>query len=231
MRRRIAAQTLSRQLGLILTFMCVQASAHTVGVTLNAGTMGFGADLGTQIIQNTLDVRAGFTSYTYSRSGTYNKDGSVIPYNGQFQLSGIPVLLDWMPFHGAFRVTAGAFDNRTNFNLDATPVPGGTVIINGNAYPASTVGSFTGKVDYSRSVEPYLGIGWGNLAPRRHGFVYNVDLGVIFTGAPQVTLNASNPTNNATLNADVASAQASAQANANSATMWPLIQVGVGYAF
>ncbi|MHB8348589.1 MAG: hypothetical protein ACYDHM_15870 [Acidiferrobacterales bacterium] len=231
MRRQIVAQTLSRRFGFILALVCTQASAHSVGVTLDAGTMGFGADLGTQIIQNTLDVRAGFTRYTYSRSGTYRKDGSVIPYDGSLQLSGIPVLLDWMPFHSAFRLTAGAFDNRTNFGIDATPAPGSTVTINGNVYPAAAVGSFTGKVDYSRKVDPYLGIGWGNLASKRQGFVYSVDLGVIFTGSPQVTLSASNPTNNPALAADVASAQASAQTDVNRATMWPLLQVGVGYAF
>ncbi len=231
MQRRIVVQTLSRRFGFILTLMCAQASAHTVGVTLDAGTMGFGADLGTQIIQNTLNVRVGFTSYTYSRNGIYSKNGSEIPYDGSFQLSGIPVLLDWMPFHGTFRLTAGAFDNRTSFGINATPAPGGTVTINGNVYPASAVGSFTGTVDYSRKVEPYLGIGWGNLAPKRAGFVYSVDLGVIFTGSPQVTLNASNPTNNPALAADVASAQASAQVDMNRATMWPLLQVGLGYAF
>ena len=58
-----------------------------------------------------------------------------------------------------------------------------------------------------------------------------MDLGVLFTGSPQVALNASNPGNNATLANDVAAAQATAQSDANKVTMWPLIQVGLGYAF
>ncbi len=225
------SRNLSRLIGLVLTLGCVAAQARTLGVTLDAGTMGLGADIGTQLIQNTLDLRAGFTRWSYSRSGIYSKNGNSIPYTGNVVLSGIPVLLDWMPFHGAFRITAGVFDNRTNFSIDATPAPGSTITINGNPYPEAEVGSFTGTLDYHRKVEPYLGLGWGNLAPKHHGFVYNVDLGVIFTGSPTVSLYASNPTNNATLSSDVASAQASAQNSANSARMWPLIQIGLGYAF
>ncbi|MHB1529961.1 MAG: hypothetical protein ACYCXT_11120 [Acidiferrobacteraceae bacterium] len=106
-----------------------------------------------------------------------------------------------------------------------------TVTINNNTYTAAQVGTLTGRIDYARKIEPYLGLGWGNLAPRHHGFVYNVDLGVLFTGSPQVSLNASNPGNNAQLTADVAAAQATAQNDASKVTLWPMIQIGLGYAF
>ena len=216
---------------LSLSLTAAPASARTVGITADAGTMGFGVNLGTQLIPNTLDIRTGYTHFGLSRSGTYNKSGTSLPYTGHLGLGGIPVLLDWFPFHGAFRFTAGVFDNRTDVNANATPAPGSTVTINGDTYTAAQVGTLTGRIDYARKIEPYAGIGWGHLAPRRHGFVYNVDLGVLFTGSPQVALNASNPGNNATLASDVAAAQATAQDSANKVTLWPMLQIGLGYAF
>ena len=227
MKARKAAQA---TLGMVMALVTVPALARTVGITADAGTMGFGVNVGTQLIQNTLDLRVGYTHFGLSRSGTYNKSGTSLPYNGHIQIGGVPVLLDWFPFHGAFRLTAGVFDNQTAVNANATPAPGSTVQINGDTYTAAQVGTMTGRIAY-RSVAPYAGLGWGNLAPHTRGFVYNVDLGVLFTGSPQVTLNASNPGNNATLTSDVAAAQATAQSDANKVTMWPLIQVGLGYAF
>ncbi|MHB1587875.1 MAG: hypothetical protein ACYCRH_08160 [Acidiferrobacteraceae bacterium] len=215
---------------LSLSLVAAPARARTIGLTADAGTMGFGLNVGTQLIQNTLDLRTGYTHFGLSRSGTYNKSGTTLPYSGHVGLGGIPILLDWFPFHGAFRLTAGVFDNQAEVNANATPAPGSTVQINGDTYTASQVGTLTGRIDY-RKMSPYLGLGWGNLAPRGHGFVYNVDLGVLFTGSPQVSLNASNPGNNATLASDVAAAQATAQSDANKVSVWPMLQVGLGYAF
>ena len=207
------------------------AFARPVGATVGIGTMGLGVNIGTPIIQNTLNLRFGFDRYGYSRSGTYDKSGTNVDYTGDMTLESIPVFLDWFPFHGTFRLTAGALDNRTNFDIDASPAPGSTVTINGNVYSASQVGSLTGTIDYGRKVAPYLGIGWGNLARVHHGFTFGVDLGVVFTGAPQVSLHASNPTGNAQLAADVTSTQQTAQTDVNSATWWPMIQMGGGYNF
>ena len=220
----------SAALAAALSLVSSAALARTVGVTADVGTMGLGVNLGTQIIQNTLDLRVGYTHFGLSRNGTYNKNGTSLPYNGHIQIGGVPILLDWFPFHGAFRVTAGVFDNQTAVNANATPAPGGTVQINGDTYTSAQVGTLTGRIAY-RSIAPYAGIGWGNLAPRTRGFVYNVDLGVLFTGSPQVTLSASNPSNNATLASDVAAAQATAQSDANKVSLWPMLQVGLGYAF
>ena len=131
----------------------------------------------------------------------------------------------------AFRLTAGVLDNRTQFTADATPAPGSTVTINGNTYSAAQVGTASATLDYGRRYEPYLGIGWGNLARARRGLTFGVDLGVVFTGAPTVSLQASNPTNDPALTADLASAQQTATTDVNSARYWPLIQMGIGYNF
>ncbi|MHB1512214.1 MAG: hypothetical protein ACYCTF_02165 [Acidiferrobacter sp.] len=63
------------------------------------------------------------------------------------------------------------------------------------------------------------------------------DIGVLFTGSPNVQLSASNPCNNGTLTSDVAAAQAQAQANANANArasrhkLWPVVGLRLGYDF
>lgn len=44
-----------------MALVTVPALARTVGITADAGTMGFGVNVGTQLIQNTLDLRTGYT--------------------------------------------------------------------------------------------------------------------------------------------------------------------------
>ncbi len=212
-------------------FSSVAMASQPVGVTAGIGTLGLGIWAGTSILPDTLNVRAGFSHWAKSRSGTYNKSGTILDYTGTLTLGSIPVFLDYFPFHGAFRLTAGVIDNRTKFEAEAIPAPGATVTINGNSYSAAQVGSVSATIDYGRRAQPYLGIGWGNLARSHHGLTFGMDLGVVFTGSPTVSLVASNPTNNAHLAADVVTAQQTAQADANSSRYWPLIQIGIGYNF
>jgi len=223
--------TLSAVAASLLLASPASFAMRPIGVTVGVGTLGYGVWAGTPILPGTLNVRAGFSSASYSRSGTYDKSGTTLDYTGSVRLSGIPVFLDYFPFHGTFRLTAGVINNRTQFTADATPAPGSTVTINGDTYTASQVGSATATLDYGRRYEPYLGIGWGNLAREQRGLTFGVDLGVVFTGSPTVSLDVSNPTNNAQLASDAAQAQQTAQADVNSARYWPLIQMGVGYNF
>ncbi|MHB1528576.1 MAG: hypothetical protein ACYCXT_03940 [Acidiferrobacteraceae bacterium] len=59
MKERKVAQVTAGILGLVMALGTVPAMARTVGITADAGTMGFGVNVGTEIIQNTLDIRTG----------------------------------------------------------------------------------------------------------------------------------------------------------------------------
>lgn len=126
------------------------------------------------------------------------------------------------------RLTGGVMVNQNRITMNGTG--NGTYVINGHPYPASAVGTFTGRVAWKR-VAPYLGIGWGSKAARETGFSMGFDLGVLFTGAPQVTLSASNSSSDPALANDVAAAQASANQKASSYKLWPVIGVRIGYDF
>ena len=207
----------------------VPAGAHPVNLSIGASTLGFGAQISAALIPGTLDLAVGFNHLSENRSGTYTNANNSIPYHATVRLQTIPVLFDYYPFSGVFRFTAGAMINEnrvTAYSYDPT----GTYVINGDSYPGAEVGSFSGKVTYRR-VAPYFGIGWGSKAARRPGFSMGLDIGVLYTGSPDVQLSASNPTNNATLASDVAAAQATANARASSYRFWPVIGLRLGYDF
>lgn len=203
--------------------------ARPVNISVGASTLGFGVQVATPIVPGTLDIALGINHFSYNRSGTYTKNNSSIPYDGTLRLQTIPVLLDYFPFHGVFRLTGGVMVNQNDFNLVANG-GNGTYTINGDPYSASQVGTFTAQAKWRRFA-PYFGIGWGSKAARHTGFSMGFDLGVLYTDSPTVTLSASNPDNIQQLTTDVSIEQAKANQSASSLRFWPMIGIRVGYDF
>ncbi len=206
--------------------------ARPVNISVGASTLGFGVQVATPIVPGTLDIALGINHFSYNRSGTYTKNNSAIPYNGTLRLQTIPVLLDYFPFHGVFRLTGGVMVNQNDFNLVANG-GNGTYEIDGYQYTASGDSTFTEQVKWRRFA-PYLGIGWGSKAARHTGFSMGFDLGVLYTDSPAVTMSASGyvPAAGApTLQTAVAAEQAKANQSASSLRFWPMIGIRVGYDF
>jgi len=223
---------MQRQLVLAATLFSVgvvSAWAQPVNVSVGASTLGLGVQISMALIPGTLDLALGINHLSKSRSGVYSSSNNSIPYTGNLRLETIPILLNYYPFHGVFRVTGGAMINENQVTAYSSD-PNGTYIFNGQLFSGSQVGTFTGKVTYRR-VAPYLGLGWGSKAARTPGFSLGFDVGVLFTGSPNVQLSASNPQNNTTLASDVAAAQAKANARASSYKLWPMIGLRLGYDF
>lgn len=207
-------------------------NARPVNISVGASTLGFGVQVATPIVPGTLDIALGINHFSYNRSGTYTKNNSAIPYNGTLRLQTIPVLLDYFPFHGVFRLTGGVMVNQNDFNLVANG-GNGTYKIDGYQYTASGDSTFTEQVKWRRFA-PYLGIGWGSKAARHTGFSMGFDLGVLYTDSPAVTMSASGyvPAAGApTLQTAVAAEQAKANQSASSLRFWPMIGIRVGYDF
>ena len=205
------------------------AFAWPVNVSVGASTLGFGVQVATALIPGTLDAAVGLSRFNYNRSGIYTSNGDDIPYSGNLRFQTIPVLLDYYPFHGVFRITGGMMVNQNDISAVASG-GSGTYTINGDTYTAQQVGTLTAHIGWRR-IAPYLGIGWGSKAARHAGFSMGFDVGALVTGSPHVTLTASNPTDNTQLASDVAAAQAKANNQASSYRFWPVIGLRVGYAF
>jgi hypothetical protein len=198
-----------------------------LGVTARVGTLGIGADV-TKSFTSQIDGRLGFN---FGNVG-FNRTDSGINYDSTLNLSSFHLFGDYYPFGGAgFRVTGGLVAQSNKFSVTSKPAANGSYTINSTQYSANDVGSLTGDFKYANSIAPYLGIGFGK--PANEGFGFNADLGVMFTGAPQVTLNASNPTfnNDPTTRSQIDAQVRQTENDLKGFNVYPVLSVGVSYGF
>jgi hypothetical protein len=134
---------------LVLATGTASAGEVYTGIGFPGAALGFGAKLGDSATVR-LEVAGGIN---VSRNG--KREG--LTYKGTLKTSRIGAFLDWYPFSGAFRLTAGATANDMNADLDGS---GGTGTINGKPVDLTNE-TFKLQVKYARST-PFVGFGWGH---------------------------------------------------------------------
>ena len=198
-----------------------------IGVTTRVGTLGIG-----------VDVAKSFTSQVNGRLGfnfgnvNFNRTDSGINYDSQLSLSSVQLFADYYPFSSSrFRVTGGLVAQNNKFSVTSKPSGNGTYTIDGNQYQASTVGTLSGEYKYGNSIAPYLGIGIGKST--NEGLGFNADVGLMFTGSPKVTLNASDPTfnNNPTTRSQIDNQVRQTENDLRGFNVYPVLSVGLSYGF
>lgn len=195
------------------------AGADGFGLGVKAGTLGLGVE-GTFGLSERLNLRLGINSYSLSDDQT----ASGIHYNGKLDLQSGAMLLDWHPFAGTFRLSAGVMFNNNALRLTATPTS--PQDIGGTTYTPAQIGTLSGDVTFKKNV-PYAGLGWGNAA--RHGRLgFNFEIGALFQGSPKVSLTASG---GAVSQSDLASEAQSAEADLGSFKVYPVIALGFSFRF
>ena len=211
------------------------------GVGIKASFLGFGAEAATPLARR-LNLRAGFNGFSYNRG--FNKDG--VAYAGQLNFRSGEAHLDWFPFGGSFHLSPGALIYNGNRILANASVAGGqSFTLNGASYtsdPADPVAGL-GKVDF-RKAGPMVTAGWGNLLPRgRRRFSVPVEVGAIYTGAPQAGLsltgsacdssglNCRTIASDATILSNVQAEQSKLNKDMAAFKFYPVISAGFGVKF
>jgi len=198
-----------------------------VGILLKGGTLGAGLDLSVGMSES-LGLRLQANALSYEDDLTE----SDVDYSGDLELKSAGLLLDWHPFSGVFRVSAGAYWNGNEVSAVGRPT-GGTYVINGVTYNAADVGSLNGQIDFE-SVAPYFGIGFASAPKAGRGMTFSFDLGVLYQGEPNVGLTAvcgvPGPTCTQ-LQSDVAAEEASLQDDLKDYKFYPVVSFGIGYRF
>ena len=168
---------------LLSTASTLTADSSRLAIAGRAGTLGLGGDVMINLLTD-VNLRLGVGAFSFD----YDDDYSDIEYDFDFDLLTFPVTLDWYPFDGKFHISGGIVFNETDVNLDSRY--SGTVEIDGVTYTADEVGTLSGSLDFD-NVAPYIGIGWGNAFGRSRRWGFITDLGVAFTGSPNVALSAT----------------------------------------
>ena len=159
----------------------VQAEPDDVTLGLQGGTLGIGLTAGVDLADS-FALRGGINYLKFDFDTTLGS----IDYNFEPEFFNGSLLLDWHPFAGAFRLTGGTYINNNSVDVKGTYrrdlLPTGTANL---AATLSDLAPVKGSVDFN-TFAPYLGIGWtSNKADS--GWGVNVDLGVMFQGAPNVS--------------------------------------------
>ncbi len=210
---------LVRSLALSGLLVAGTAAADGFGLGVKAGTLGLGVE-GTFGLSQRVNLRVGVNDYSYSMDET----ASGIRYDAELDLSSGALLLDWHPFAGTFRLSAGLMHNKNALHLKATPTTNQT--IGGNTYTPAQIGTLTGDVTFKKSA-PYAGIGWGNAAsPGRFGLSF--EIGALFQGKPDVTLRASS---GLVSQVDLGAEEQQAEADLADFDVYPVISLGLSFRF
>ncbi len=208
--------------------LAAASGAQAAGVGARAGTTGIGGDVAFDLMP-TLSARFGYSGGSVNRTF----DNTDITYDGKLSLSNTSALLDFAPLGPLFRLTGGLVYAKNK--VDATGVPNGSVyIIDDKPYLSSDVGTLSGQLKPSKTVAPYLGIGFGRVSGT--GINFYADFGVMFQGGASVNLSAScGPTTPAAtcdaIRSSVAQEQQKLEDDVKAFKYWPVANIGVTVGF
>jgi hypothetical protein len=199
-----------------LSALGVAAHAGDAGVLYGQmSTLGLGIGYALPVAEHWA-VRAQYNNYQRAFTGDLADTGSTGNLNIQLALETFELLGDWYPFSGGFRLTAGAAANNNRITFS------GVGTVNGQS------ANVNGTLQFGSGVSPYLGLGYSSRAATARGWGVNVDAGILFQN-PSATLTASG--NPSVTQSDVNTQQAKINSDAQSLRNYPVIGVGLTYAF
>lgn len=210
--------------GLVFLTLPLHAMAAGPGVTAKAGTLGLGveASLG---VTDMFTVRVGANRYDYQFDATEDD----ITYDFEYQLESNTAILDWHPFSGTFRISAGLVDNGNR--IAGIAKPASDYSIGGNTYTANEIGSLNGVVDFDDTAT-FLGIGWSTTGGSDTGFGLAVELGVLKQGSPSVDLTADGGIiSDPQFQQDIQDEEDALEAELSDYDTHPVVSIGLSYAF
>jgi hypothetical protein len=189
---------------------------RTVAVGLKVGSVGLGGDVSLGLTDR-LSVRGGVGWMPFEYDGTY--DGQryrVIPPERYLTLAGDLQLV------GPLRLTGGLMHRSGPVRFEADLR--GDVEIGDDTYTSE--GRLEGEV-HSAGTAPFLALGLGR--PAGSGLGFYVDLGVAFTGDPELSLEATGPiTQEPGFQASLEHERSRAEADLDDYyRYWPVVSVGL----
>ena len=211
--------------GLLMVTGAHRLSAADIGASLKFGSPGFGGDM-TVDISEKLNLRTGLNYFSLTiRPEEERADSENI--TAELRLLTIPLLVDWHPYPGNFRLSAGLAWNGNK--ISASAKPGEELDFNDRAY---LVDDFYGKISFNR-ISPYLGFGYGNAVAGESRWTLALDIGVFYHGAPQVAAHATaaHPALQPAMDRDLAKEVADLEDDLRPYRFYPVLTLGLSYRF
>jgi hypothetical protein len=201
----------------------------TIGAEV--GTPGFGGSASWRFADH-FGARAGFSYFSYSDT---DKEIDGINYNNtELRLMSEPIGLDIYPWKkSTFRITVGIMLNQNEYTGVASqdPIANRTFLEigdSGSSYDSAAIGDLDMKVE-QQPISPYLSIGYSYYFDKAKHWSLSGELGVAYTGNPEVTLTTGNP---GTVPQQDLNAEASQiEDTASKYKFFPILRIGVNFSF
>lgn len=157
-------------IAIALAGMAASTQAASFGVVPQAGLAGIGATVQWGFTPY-LAMSAGYTALDYSVKDVKTDEAT---YNGDLSLRNPQAFLNWAPFGGHFRLSAGVVSQQSQFDLIATDVSD------------PRIQSVRIEGDFAQSIAPALTFGWETPLERK-GLGYHFSAGAMYAGKPNVS--------------------------------------------
>lgn len=196
-----------------------------VAVGLNLSTTGIGVEARTPIADNFYG-RLGANYFKYSHS--YNS--GQINLKGDLTLLSAPIMLDWHPFDDSgFRLSAGVAYNGNKVKATGKATQG--VTINGKSFTAAQVGSVTAELTLGNAIAGVASLGYDSSFISNGPLSFHFELGAMYTGKPKLSVSSTGIGGDAFLKEYRSDANKSFKDIEKHLKIFPILKVGVKYAF
>jgi len=192
---------------------------------LEAGTTGVGGSAHWRFL-NHFGIGGGFNWLNFSMP-ELEGDNVRIEVDLKFQVA--PLTLDYYPFKKrSFRISAGMAYNGNEFSGSSTYTE--ETVIGDNSYSPEDIGTLTLDAKLGNQFVPYVGIGGVMFYfDKAHRWSLGWELGVLFTGSPEVSLKSSNTV--AGLAEDLEREQRSIEDDLSGFRFYPVAKIALSYSF
>ena len=213
--------TFGNKAGLVVLTLLAASVANAdndFGLGVKVGTLGIGLEASWKPLPY-MDIRIGTSSYDYDNDGKYGN----INYDAVFALDQYYATANFHFPISPMRISAGIYSNGNEF-----------LLINDQfddigVYPGDQIGIITSKTTFDGTA-PYLGIGFDFTLAGKLGL--NFDLGVLWQGEPEVTLDADGILGLDPNFQDALEAERQAlEDDLSDFKAWPVISLGFVYKF
>ncbi len=215
-------------LGVTATLSSFASQAtENVGVGINYGLFSGPTLELTYPINDSLQVRGALSSGMGLTETTSDTD---IDYDVKADGGINRLALDYHPFGNSFFLSGGYAFNAFNLKADGTGT--GTVVVGNEEYTGANL-TLNGQLDWESA--PSLSFGWGHSPSKGWGGL--IEIGAIFTGAPDVSLDGSgtydggNITDDPNFQQALRDEEAKLQNDVGDYDFLPILQAGITYRF
>jgi len=219
-----------------------RAPFNSYGIDTHVGVNGFGFDFASGLSPR-LSFRTGLDFFAYSRQ--FSTSG--IPVDANVHLQTGHIDLDWYPRGGRFHVGPRmVFMNNNKFSGSSMIPAGTTLTLDGEDFRGSETNPLHGSGTISFApVAPGMTIGFGNLASKKSGhWKVPFEAGFYYVGQPRLEVSFSGQacspddptacedvTQDEDFQTSLAKFVARQNHNLSYARFFPILSIGVGYAF